>query len=377
MAKPTPTQAQREALRLTSARTRAAARATVAVGLAGHDLVARRPRHRDYPGTVPRTLCCMRALLVVNPKATATTPAAATSCASALASDLKLDVVETTHRGHATELAAGAVDDEIDLVVALGGDGTVNEVVNGLLTTTPSTVPALAVVPGGSTNVFARGLGIPSDPVEATGALLEALRAGRTPADRAGPVNDRLVHVLRRPRLRRRGDRDGREAPARGQPPPPPASTSATPSHTSSATRRPHLACDARGRRVARRACRWWWCPTPRPGPTGRPAAAAVPAGVLRHRARPVRPGQDAAVPTLRALRPDARPPATMVRTAAASRLAHDLASLLLTAETPAALQVDGDYVGEFNRFELGERAGRSDRGRLTRRAGRGFAPLS
>jgi diacylglycerol kinase family enzyme len=122
----------------------------------------------------------MRALLVVNPKATATTARARDVLAHALASETKLDVVETTSRGHATRLARQAAVDGLDLVVALGGDGTVNEVVNGLLTDGPGDgVPALAVVPGGSTNVFARALGLPQSPVEATGDLLEALRLDR------------------------------------------------------------------------------------------------------------------------------------------------------------------------------------------------------
>jgi diacylglycerol kinase family enzyme len=122
----------------------------------------------------------MRALLVVNPKATATTARARDVLAHALASETKLDVVETTARGHATELAQQAAVDGLDLVVALGGDGTVNEVVNGLLHDGPRAgVPALAVVPGGSTNVFARALGLPQSPIEATGDLLEALRMDR------------------------------------------------------------------------------------------------------------------------------------------------------------------------------------------------------
>ena len=122
----------------------------------------------------------MRALLVVNPKATATTARARDVLAHALASETKLDVVQTTARGHATELARQAAVDGLDLVVALGGDGTVNEVVNGLLHEGPGAgVPALAVVPGGSTNVFARALGLPQSPIEATGDLLEALRLDR------------------------------------------------------------------------------------------------------------------------------------------------------------------------------------------------------
>jgi len=122
----------------------------------------------------------MRALLVVNPKATATSVRARDVLAHALASEVKLDVVETTHRGHATELAHQATLDGLDVVVALGGDGTVNEVVNGLLHAGPRPdLPALAVVPGGSTNVFARTLGMPNSAIEATSQLLEALLEDR------------------------------------------------------------------------------------------------------------------------------------------------------------------------------------------------------
>jgi diacylglycerol kinase family enzyme len=99
----------------------------------------------------------------------------------ALASEMKLEAVTTEYRGHARDLARQAADsDDIDLVVALGGDGTVNEVVNGLLHAGPNPdgLPRLAVVPGGSTNVFARALGLPNDAVEATGAVLDALHQG-------------------------------------------------------------------------------------------------------------------------------------------------------------------------------------------------------
>lgn len=94
---------------------------------------------------------------------------------------MKLEAVTTEYRGHARDLGRKAAESEdIELVVALGGDGTVNEVVNGLLHNgpDPDRLPRLAVVPGGSTNVFARALGIPNDAVEATGAILDALRDG-------------------------------------------------------------------------------------------------------------------------------------------------------------------------------------------------------
>jgi diacylglycerol kinase family enzyme len=123
----------------------------------------------------------MRALVVVNPAATSTTAKMRDVLVGALASELKLDVVETTHRGHGRELGAEAAREGIDLVVSVGGDGTVNEVVNGLLADGPGPhLPMLAVVPGGSTNVFSRALGRSRDPVEATAEILESVRAGRT-----------------------------------------------------------------------------------------------------------------------------------------------------------------------------------------------------
>ncbi|KUJ64368.1 diacylglycerol kinase [Streptomyces albus subsp. albus] len=123
----------------------------------------------------------MRALLVVNPAATTTSARTRDVLIHALASDLKLEVATTEYRGHARDLARRAAESgSCELVVALGGDGTVNEVVNGLLHhgPAPQELPRLAVVPGGSTNVFARALGLPNHVVEATGALLDALREG-------------------------------------------------------------------------------------------------------------------------------------------------------------------------------------------------------
>src|SRR4051794_29778114 len=100
----------------------------------------------------------MRALLFVNPKATATTARVRDGRARPLGSDLKVDAAETQRRGHAIGVGAQAAGEGLDLVVVLGGDGTVNEVVNGLLrpldtsadvAATRAALPALAVVPGG------------------------------------------------------------------------------------------------------------------------------------------------------------------------------------------------------------------------------------
>lgn len=122
----------------------------------------------------------MRALAVTNPNATGMSPRTRDVIVRALGSELKIDVAETTRRGHAAELAAEARADGFDLVVAVGGDGTVNEIVSGLLAGgVGPDVPRLAVVPGGSANVFARALGLPGEPIEATGAVLERLRAQR------------------------------------------------------------------------------------------------------------------------------------------------------------------------------------------------------
>jgi diacylglycerol kinase family enzyme len=128
----------------------------------------------------------VRAVLIVNPQATSTTAGGRDVLAHALASQVKLEVVETDYRGHASAVARSATRDGVDLVVAHGGDGTVNEVVNGLLADSDgdprelSHASMLGVVPGGSANVFARALGIPHDPVEATHTLLRAIEEART-----------------------------------------------------------------------------------------------------------------------------------------------------------------------------------------------------
>ena len=106
----------------------------------------------------------MRGLLVVNPRATTTSARVTDVIVNALSHELDLQVTMTTHRGHGFELGRAARAQGLDIVITLGGDGVVNEVVNGMLEEgIGETVPILATVPGGSGNVFARALGIPVD----------------------------------------------------------------------------------------------------------------------------------------------------------------------------------------------------------------------
>jgi diacylglycerol kinase family enzyme len=110
----------------------------------------------------------VRLLLIVNVNASAVTPWAINVIERALSSELDVEVARTKRRDHATHLARGAAHEGFDVVASLGGDGTVNEVANGLAGTQVS----MAVIPGGGTNVLARSLGIPRDPIEATWYLI-------------------------------------------------------------------------------------------------------------------------------------------------------------------------------------------------------------
>jgi diacylglycerol kinase family enzyme len=107
-------------------------------------------------------------LIIVNPYATTVSDRLKNLVVYALQGRYEVEAVMTEAQNHATEIGREAVDGGYDIVVAFGGDGTLNEVVNGLAGTG---IP-VSVLPGGSTNVVARSLGIPNDVVDATEHLL-------------------------------------------------------------------------------------------------------------------------------------------------------------------------------------------------------------
>jgi diacylglycerol kinase family enzyme len=141
-----------------------------------------------YPfGTA--NLSKVRALLIINPHATSITGHDAGLVVRALGSRLELDTRQTEYRGHAGKLAAASAADGYDLVVTFGGDGTVNEVVNGLMSAPKP--PALASIPGGVGNVFARTLGLPADAEGAVQRILRAVEAGSQRTIGLGVAGDR------------------------------------------------------------------------------------------------------------------------------------------------------------------------------------------
>ena len=107
-------------------------------------------------------------LIIVNPYATTVSDRLRNLVVYALQGRYEVEAVATQAQNHATEIGREAQDGGYDVVVAFGGDGTLNEVANGLA---GSDLP-VAVLPGGSTNVVCRTLGTPNDVVDATEHLL-------------------------------------------------------------------------------------------------------------------------------------------------------------------------------------------------------------
>ncbi|MEY3361361.1 MAG: hypothetical protein RL531_1080 [Actinomycetota bacterium] len=130
----------------------------------------------------------MRILLIVNTAASSFTARKRVVIQKALGSDHEVEVVETVRGGHASRLARAAAHEGVDVVAVLGGDGTLNEAANGLV----GTDAALAPLPGGSTNVYARTIGVTNDAVEATGQLLASLERESFRRVGLGKVEDRF-----------------------------------------------------------------------------------------------------------------------------------------------------------------------------------------
>jgi diacylglycerol kinase family enzyme len=135
----------------------------------------------------------VRGLLIVNPQATTTTGNSADLAIRSLAGLVDLDIEHTRYRGHARELAAAARG---ELVIVLGGDGAINEAVNGIMgqraeSAHAETAPLLAVIPGGGGNVFAQALGLPLDTAAAIARIRAVIEAGRYRTIGLGLAGDR------------------------------------------------------------------------------------------------------------------------------------------------------------------------------------------
>ena len=129
----------------------------------------------------------MRLALIANPHASRFSGRQRDRVVAALAAGHKVEVLQTAHPGQATALASQAVASGVEVVAVLGGDGTVNEVVNGLR----GSDAALGLLGGGRVNVLARGLGLPVDPDRAAARLVELLAAGARRRLTLGVAGDR------------------------------------------------------------------------------------------------------------------------------------------------------------------------------------------
>jgi diacylglycerol kinase family enzyme len=148
----------------------------------------------------------VRGLLIVNRHATSMTGTVADLAVRSLAGLVDLDIERTQYRGHARDLAAAT---DADLIIVHGGDGSINEVVNGVMGRVSAGglsadgsgadgsgpgepgQPLIAIIPGGGANVLARSLGLPIDVAAAFQQLREALTAGRYRTIGLGLAGDR------------------------------------------------------------------------------------------------------------------------------------------------------------------------------------------
>ena len=139
------------------------------------------------PAPCGATVPAVRILLVVNAFASSVTARNTVVVHRTLSAGNDVELVETNRRGHATRFAQDAARRGVDAVIAFGGDGTLNEVATGVA----GTETAIGALPGGSTNVFARTIGMPNDPSAAATQLARGLTAGDIRPIGLGHVNGR------------------------------------------------------------------------------------------------------------------------------------------------------------------------------------------
>jgi diacylglycerol kinase family enzyme len=317
----------------------------------------------------------VRTLLIVNPRATSTTKPVRDAIVRMLAARAELEVVQTQHRGDAREIAASAAAEGWDALLVLSGDGTINEAVNGLMdkasirasassanagsaTNAPDAadsaasadqLPALGALPGGNANVFTRDLGVPSDPLAAVEVIGDRLAAGRTRTIGLGLAGDRYftfnaglgwdAEVIHAVEARR----------AQGKP----ASNSL---YMLTALREYYLRTDRRhpgltvqtadgtridpvGMALISNTAPWTYVGRRPVSPTPRASFdTGLDAFVLR-RLRTI-----STLNTLRQMTSGSGRPMT----GKYAVTLHDQAEITVTSREPAALQVDGDYVGDL-----------------------------
>lgn len=334
----------------------------------------------------------MRALLIVNPHATGAGRTCRAAVVTTLRTDMTVDCAQTRYRGHARELAADAAAGGTDLVVTLGGDGTANEAVNGLLSGREAAAPALprlpppggrevpptgrelpppqptgrevppagggstafAPLPCGSTNVFARALGLPRDPLFAARRIGAAASAGRRRSIGLGLADDRYFTFCAGLGLDARAVRaveaardagSGRAAPATYV-------AAALRAYLTADRRRPALLVGGHGGRpdipvflaIVSNTAPWTYVGSvavnPNPG-------ARFDGGLDLFGPRRLAPARVITLlPRLFGR--------TVVRPTAPDVLAlHDEPELLLRARRPTSFQIDGEYLGERSAVRL------------------------
>jgi diacylglycerol kinase family enzyme len=275
--------------------------------------------------------------------------------------------VETRYRGHATALAGEAALEGYGLVITLGGDGTVNEAVNGLLRDRPEgfpaarapetgdeKTPALAPLPGGSANVFARALGLPPDPVDAAGQVLRALTEHRCRRVGLGLADSRYFAFNSGLGLDAEVVRavEGRRAHGRSVSPALYLRMALRQFYRLTDRRHPSLTLEPPG---GDRAGPLFWCTVSNTSPW----TYLGPRAVMTNPQASFDSGLDvfglrtlSTVSTLRTLRqmlvPGSEPPRGRGIVAR-----HDLPELTVESVRPVAFQIDGEYVGERERVRF------------------------